>query len=342
MKSVNSFLPNFSHLYVEENASDYPLTHELLKRYSNSVFVPIKDYKTVFNRGKQNFQLQKRSMKLILAVKKPPFIYHASSVQQNSGFRNHYYITPLINCLYNCDYCFLQGMYPSGNMVLFVNSNDFFSAVGDKIQKRSFSSEPLFLSVSYNTDLIAFENIVPLSRAWIDYCKQTEDLILEIRTKSALFQPLENITPVQNVLLVWTLSPQKVIDVHENNTPALERRLKAVGKAIARGWNVRLCFDPVIVYENWQRDYVIFLKRVFAALAADNIKDITVGVFRMNKGFFHRIRKQKPLSKIYYSRYEIYGDIATLPSEEQKMVREFMAEVLTTYLPREKILFWDG
>ena len=35
----------------------------------------------------------------------------------------------MFNCIYDCDYCYLQGMYPSANIVVFVNHEDFFDAV---------------------------------------------------------------------------------------------------------------------------------------------------------------------------------------------------------------------
>ena len=31
----------------------------------------------------------------------------------------------MLNCLYDCRYCFLQGMYRSANYVLYVNYEDF-------------------------------------------------------------------------------------------------------------------------------------------------------------------------------------------------------------------------
>mgnify|MGYP006970641936 FL=1 len=30
----------------------------------------------------------------------------------------------MMNCIYDCSYCYLKGMYPSGHMVLFVNIED--------------------------------------------------------------------------------------------------------------------------------------------------------------------------------------------------------------------------
>ena len=36
------------------------------------------------------------------------------------GFKKNYYFSHMLNCIYDCKYCFLQGMYNSANYVLFI------------------------------------------------------------------------------------------------------------------------------------------------------------------------------------------------------------------------------
>ena len=115
-----SWLPNFAHIYVEHAARDYPQTRALLDRFPHAQVVPVDDYKDVFARPRQHFQTQKNSVKLILAVKKDRFLYPGSGISQRFDLDNFYYNTLLLNCVYNCDYCYLQGMYPSANIVVFV------------------------------------------------------------------------------------------------------------------------------------------------------------------------------------------------------------------------------
>jgi len=38
-----------------------------------------------------------------------------------------------LNCVYDCEYCYLQGMYPSANIVVFVNFEDFTNAADEKL-----------------------------------------------------------------------------------------------------------------------------------------------------------------------------------------------------------------
>ena len=130
-----SFLPNFSHIYVEKDAYGYYLTDLAISKFQKSSIIEVNHYKDIFNRSKQDFQVQKRTMKLILAKKTEPLLYNSPYMVQEHGTPNTYYNTPLLNCLYNCDYCFLQGMYDSGNMVLFVNEKDFMDAIDQRLLK---------------------------------------------------------------------------------------------------------------------------------------------------------------------------------------------------------------
>jgi len=340
-KSDKNFLPDFSHIYVESSAKDYPLTKACLTRFPKAAVVDVQDYKSIFNRPNQDFQIQKKSMKLILAVKKPPFIYKGTGILQDGGFKNFYYNTPILNCLYNCDYCFLQGMYPSANLVVFVNQEEMESAVITELKQRPYPHDPMMLSISYNTDLLAFENILPMTRAWIDFAKQHPELQLEVRTKSALFSAIDEMVPTDQVLLAWTLSPEKVVKANELNTPPLTKRLAAVRSAMEKGWKVRICFDPVMIYSGWESDYKALIDKVISTLEGDQIFDATVGVFRMGQDYFNRIRKSSPESNVYYQQFENADGVVTVTQSERLAVTHFMKESLSGFIPVEKIHFWD-
>lgn len=340
IKSKNTFLPDFSHIYVESEAKKYNLTRDCLERFPNARIVEISDYKSFFNKKSQDFQTQKKSIKLILAVKKPPFIYKSTDILQDGGFKNFYYNTPILNCLYNCDYCFLQGMYSSANIVVFVNQNDLEDAVEKELLIRAFPREPLVLSISYNTDLMAFENILPITRSWINFANKKSDLIIEVRTKSSLFSSLSDLKPSNKIIFSWTLSPERIVCMNEFDTPTLERRLSSIQLAISKGWKIRLCFDPVIIYDNWEEDYSNLLNKIINSLEKKNIYDITVGVFRMGRDYFQRIRKTNPDSLEYYKNYIDENKIMTISQEERDNVKTLFTNKLRDYISEDKIHFW--
>ena len=336
-----NYQSKFSHIYVEDQARDFALSKLVLKKFKNSEIIQIRHYKDIFNRTNQDFQVQKRAMKLILAKKTGPLLYPATDMVQDYKNKNSFYNTPALNCLYNCEYCFLQGMYPSGHLVLFVNENDFFIAINKQLLKLEDPTKPMIVSISYNTDLMAMENLFPIISRWIEFAKSKDNLIIEIRTKSALFNSLKNISPHKNIILSWTLSPEVICKEFEKFTPSLEMRIKAVKSALDAGWDVRLCFDPILILDDWEKIYCLFIDQVMNKINYNKLRDLTLGVFRMNKNYFNRIKKSGLKSRLYYEHYANNSGTITLEEDLKRAVIKTMKNKIIEYLPAEKVMIWD-
>ena len=336
-----NFLPDFSHIYVESQSIDSDIAKQSFKRFPKAKIIEIEDYKKIFNKNGQDFQIQKLSTKLILAKKQPPFIYPATDIIQDSGFSNFYYCTPILNCIYNCEYCFLQGMYSSANIVVFTNTQEVKDAVKKQILERKYPDEPLLLSLSYNTDILALENILPLTKQWIDFANNTDDLFMEIRTKSGLTSSFNKLKPSKKILFAWTLSPNNIIQKYEHKTPLLERRIMSIQKIVDSGWPVRLSFDPILIYPNWKEDYKQMFERIKETISGDKIFDITIGVFRMSDDFYNRIKKTKPDSDLFYNNYDNSNNVKTVTKDQKEMVRDFALSQLDGYCNGDKINFWN-
>ena len=334
------WLKRFSHIYLEDGVDPYPLTRTILERLPSAIQVRVADYKHFFARRGQDFQAQKRSPKLILARKKDNWVYPGPRQSQDFGYRNFHYNALLLNCVYNCDYCYLQGMYPSGNLVVFVNEEDYFAATKQAIEKRSFPDEPLYLCISYDTDLLAYESIVPYCARFIEFTRAEEDLLIEIRTKSANWKALAEVLPCQRVILAWTLSPRSVVKKYEKLTPSLRQRIGAIKRCLERGWQVRLCFDPVLRIDDWEDTYKQLFGEVFRALPPESIRDVSLGLFRMNADFFKRMKKQRPDSDILHYPFLSKSSLVSYPQAERRQMLRTLQEELATYLPQEKIETW--
>ncbi|WP_330587568.1 spore photoproduct lyase family protein [Anaerocolumna sedimenticola] len=235
----NLYNPYFSHIYIEKDAKNHPKTREILAQFPGAQNIDINHYKDVFNRGHQNYALQKVTPNLILAIKKPPYVYEGAPVCQDFGNQHFYYSSSVMNCFYDCEYCYLQGMYPSANLVIFVNLEDIFHEAENLLK-----SYPVYLCISYDTDLLALENRLGYVKEWHGFAGSHPDLTIELRTKSANFHVLNHLKPINNFILAWTLTPDSIQKTYEHHTPALNVRLECIKKAITKGYTVRLCFDP--------------------------------------------------------------------------------------------------
>jgi spore photoproduct lyase len=301
---------NFSHIYVEQDAFAYPDTALVLERFKAAEVVEIKHYKDVFNRNKQDWSQQKRSQKMILAVRRDKFLYPGSSVAPAFGNKNFYYNTLIANCVYNCSYCYLQGLYPTANMLMYVNNADYIAAT----EKLLAEVGPSYLCISYDTDLLACEDILPFNQRWLEYAHRQPDLLIESRTKSSNIRALSKQQPADNFILAWTLSPQSVIDSCEAGTPGLDQRIRAINTMLELGFSIRLCFDPLLAVPDWADVYSDFLNYLAGQTDLQRIRDCSVGVFRTNQEYLKNLRAINSNAILYYP-FTTSGNLASYPAE---------------------------
>jgi len=333
MKSKSSLLNSkFSHIYIENAAQGYELTDMAISKFPDATVIYVDNYKDVFNRTNQDFQLQKESQNLILAVKKDNFIYKGPDICQDFGRKSFYYTSTVLNCMYNCDYCYLQGMYPSANVVIFVNINDFMDNIDRLLEKES-----PYLTISYDTDMLAFEGIIPVTAPWLMYAQERPSLELEVRTKSSNYNLISHIRPTENIILAWTMSPDIIVSTHEKHTPSLSSRIKAAESAVRDGWKIRLCFDPLLYIDQWKEHYDSLIDSIFSHIPAGGIRDASIGVFRMSTEYLKRIRKRRKDSSLLFYPYEQKDGIATYPIEKSDEMLQFVYEKLSSYIPKEHI-----
>lgn len=329
--SDNKYLAShYSHIYVEEGAYDYPLTQNILNHFRNSTVITIKHYKNMFNRSKQDFVLQKNAQALILAVNKGELIYPGARFCQSFGNSHFYYTSNIMNCIYDCEYCYLQGMYPSGNMVIFVNIEDYFTVISEKLKEH-----PMYVCISYDTDLLAVEELTHITQKWIDFAANNPELTIEIRTKSAY--PVEKLNnhKLPNVIFAWTLSPEAVTK-YEHFAPSLDMRIRAIKNALDLGCIVRLCFDPMIHIQDYQKVYSDFYNKVFEEIDASKVFDASIGVFRISADYLKSMRRKRHCAITAYP-YENVKGICSYESKKSDEMLDFARLELTKYINSDKI-----
>ncbi len=109
---------------------------------------------------------------------------------------------------------------------------------------------------------------------------------------------------------------------------------------MANGWRVRLCFDPIILEHNWYETYSKFFKDLLFELDCKKIQDVTLGVFRMNKDYFNKIRKRDTRSGIYFSKYTIEKGAVVVERKERVEAMNKIQNILTKFISKDKILIW--
>jgi len=331
--------PFFSHIYVEKGILEHPRAQRILQRFPEAGIILIDHYKDVFCRKGQNYRLQQRSPNLILGKKQGNLIYKGAPVCQSFGNENFYYTSCIMNCIYDCEYCYLKGMYPSGNMVVFVNLEDIFDAVRAHLKEHA-----MYLCISYDTDMLAMEQITGYTKEWISFAETQTDLQplkIEIRTKSADSLFWQKHSPVPGIVYAITLSPQTVIDACEHKTPPLHLRLASAREAMERGFPVRLCFDPMIYCRDWERQYDEMLRQVSAEIDMSKLTDVSVGTFRVSQDYLKKMRKNQPGSAVVQFPYENDKGVYHYSGELTGRMERFLVDKLRREIPDHKIFLWQ-
>lgn len=335
----NFYLPFFSTVYIEKE-----IWNPDIRNCFSSAPVFINHYKDVFNRSHQDFAAQKKAPSLILAKKTGTLLYKGAPVCQSFGNEHFYYTSCMMNCIYHCDYCYLQGMYPSGHVVVFVNLEDYFNELETLLK-----AHPVYLCISYDTDLLALEQTFSFVSKWLSFAKEHPDLTLEIRTKSgnpAVFGSLANLYTgkeelKKQVIFAWTVSPAGLCKAIEHGAASLPLRLNALQGAKTAGFSVRLCFDPMIFCNGWKTEYSTLVETVFSMVSAQDLYDVSIGVFRISNEYLKNMRKKRPDSSIVQYPYITEQGVSHYGNLSEEMV-QYLQKLLLRHLPAEKIFLWDG
>ena len=332
-KNSNLFNNRFSHIYVEKKILNNKNTLEILSKFKDVKIIEIDNYKEVFSSNNQDFHLQKLGQKLILASNKPNMIYEGAVVCENFENDNFYYTSSIINCVYDCEYCYLQGVYSSGNIVIFVDIESVFEEVEELYNKL----KTLYLCVSYDTDLLAIENICGFSEKWYYFIEDKKDLKIELRTKSGNIDKFLNLKPLNNFIIAFTLSPENLALKNEKYTASFKNRVNAIKELQEKGWKVRICIDPLIYSDNFEKNYSQMIEYLFNEIDKEKVIDVSIGVFRISKEYLKKMRNQNQNSEILYYPFECIDGVYTYSDKTKSYMINFIKEQFLKYIDEKKI-----
>ena len=332
-KNHNLFNNRFSHIYVEKKILNNKNTLEILSKFKDVKIIEIENYKEVFSSNNQDFHLQKLGQKLILASNKANMIYEGAVVCESFENDNFYYTSSIINCVYDCEYCYLQGVYSSGNIVIFVDIEKVFEEVEELYNKL----KTLYLCISYDTDLLAIENICGFSEKWYYFIEDKKDLKIELRTKSGNIDKFLNLKPLDNFIVAFTLSPENLALKNEKYTASFKNRVKAIKKLQEKGWKVRICIDPLIYSDNFEKNYRQMIEYLFNEIDKEKVIDVSIGVFRISKEYLKKMRNQNQNSEILYYPFECIDGVYTYSDKTKSYMINFIKEQFLKYIDEKKI-----
>lgn len=325
----------FSHIYIEKSARSHPRTEHILSCISNSIKAhDLQEHITIIDNYKDIFYSYNKSRKrsLILCAQKDNCVFPGSPVCQDFDERYFYYASSAKNCIYNCEYCYLKGMYPSSDIVVNVDLQSIFAEV-----KKLLNEHPVYLCISYDTDLLALETLIGSVREWTEFTASESNLLVECRTKCARTDLWDNLRPNERFIFAYTLSPQEIISTYENGTPSLESRIESIRIAMECGHPIRLCFDPMIYIKNWKTHYGQMIDNLSSSIDWSKIRDVSIGSFRISSAYLKRMRDLMPDSTVVQFPFDLTNGVYQYPTYLKDDMQSFIHDRLSNLIPPDKI-----
>lgn len=321
----------FSTIYVEEPLLSHPRVEAIVARYGHLPLVPIERYGEIFNRKAQNFRLQKQAPALIIASKQNNLALPAPE-QYGLGGKHNYYFSHLLNCIYDCRYCFLQGMYRSAHYVWFVNYEDFAQAIHDKIEQHA--NESCYFYSGYDCDSLALEPVTQFVDYFLPVFSRHANAVLELRTKSTQVRSLLDKTPMDNCVIAFSFTPENISQQLEHKVPSNKKRLDAMIKLQKQGWRVGLRFDPLIYDDGYYASYQGLFNDIFTQVDIDQLHSVSLGVFRLPESFYRNMQRLYPAEQLFAAKIANRDGMISYQADiENKLVAD-CESLLLKYIPK--------
>ena len=324
----------FSAIYIESEVRDHPRSREILARYHDLPHIECERYGEIFNRKSQNFRLQKEYPALILARKHGRKVLPAPGGYGFDATGSHYF-SHMLNCVYDCRYCFLQGMYRSAHCVLFVNYEDFTEAIEQTIE--SGPDGQVFYS-GYDCDSLALEPVSGFARYFLPLFARHPGATLELRTKSTQIASLLQMPALPNCIIAMSFTTAAAAKRWEQGVPAIGKRLAALARLQQAGWPIALRFEPLLpgsLPEGDTQAYAELFKQIFSALDAKQLHSVSTGDFRMPTDYFRNTLKLYPDEPLFARETRTQNGLVTLLDPNQQEHLKDLESILFPYINRD-------
>lgn len=320
-------------IYLDPAVKDFPVTKRILKYFPE---LPVHE---VTQRSEIKYPQDHTSAKKQLYIAK----HQGQSVKTCQGMGDYvccqYHTIALVtDCHLECTYCILQD-YLKNNPVItvYANINDIFEQIVHKLNKHP--DKTLRVGTGELSDSLALDHITRFSIDLIEFANQHKNLVLEFKTKTANIDNLLDQKHSGNVVISWSINPQKYIELEEHKCANLKERLDAARLCADKGYPVGFHLDPLLYFDDWQEQYTKVIEDVASRFSPKEIAWVSIGSLRFTPGLKKITQERFPKSKIMSAEM--------VPSQDGKTryfrpIREEMYRLLTDLVRKklEKVPFY--
>ncbi|MCB0279889.1 MAG: hypothetical protein KDD94_10320, partial [Calditrichaeota bacterium] len=205
----------FAKIFVESAVINNPYTHKILKKLKRTDFIEIDKLETIFGAVKKPYLQKRNNLNLFIGRKLGERVKEAPDAYGIAG-QKHFYFVHAYNCIYECEYCYLQGYFNSPDIVLFVNHDEIIADMQRIVDQ--FATEQIWFHAGEFSDSLALSHLTGELALYWDFFRKNDKAKLEIRSKSANTKELLNLYPLENAVISFSLSPESAIKQYDHKT----------------------------------------------------------------------------------------------------------------------------
>lgn len=299
LATVQSFTP--SRIYVDNSVKSLELTRNVLNYFNNTPVTFLENFKEI----KNPIPISKAKQTLMITRFKGDVIRPCQGIG-NYLCCNYLIMSFTSNCHLECTYCILQDYLKNNPAVtLYANVDEMLDMARKVIQSQP---NKLFrIGTGELSDSLALDSVTHLSKKLIPFAADQKNLILELKTKTDQIQNLINLDHKGKTIISWSVNPQKYIEKEEFKCSSLDERLKAARDVANAGYPIGFHFDPLLAFENWEKDYKDLVNCLRADFNSSEIAWISIGSLRYTPRLKKIIQERFPRSRLLYG--ELFAGI---------------------------------
>lgn len=280
-----SFYPR--RIYIEKSVRDSALAKAFLEAFPKAESSEISDLKEFLSKygGRGIAEYNKRTETVFIISEDRDF-FKLCPCTGRAVPCGYTVFNLSFGCIYECTYCYLQEYTNTPGLIFPANVDHFlsrFSSFRDLPATRGWrGGSRLRIGTGEFSDSLMLDDLTGYSIPLVKFFRGRDDVIFEFKTKSANIGNLLKMEGDENIVVGWSLNPQKVIDSNELYSASLDARIDSARRVLEAGYRVAFHFDPVFYYDGWDDDYRGVIEKIFRVVNPEKIAWISLGTLRFN------------------------------------------------------------
>ncbi len=293
----------FANVFVERRVQAHARTQYILNKIHDARIHSIDAIGDWFGNVHKPY-LHKRDKLNLFIGKKDGALIKPAPPAYGEGHGAHYYFVHQYNCLYECQYCYLQGYFSSPDIVFFVNHEEICDAIRQLCVGEHAQSSQVWFHGGEFSDCLALTGLTGEWPTYFDTIRQLPNAYLELRTKSVNIRPLLALAPCPRIVTTFSLSSAEQAARYDRGAPPVAARIKAAGRLAQAGHPIGIHLDPIIAATNFEEAYGSMLQLLTSVVAPSHIAYVSLGVVRFTADVLHALRRHYPDSPLTYQEFD--------------------------------------